>query len=117
MVVIAIANGALREATYGKQMSELRAHQLSTLSGLVLFTVYIGGVTAIWPLDSSEQALGVGCTWVILTLAFEFLFGHYVAGHSWSRLLHDYNVLAGRVWVFIPIWLAVAPYVFHSLRR
>jgi hypothetical protein len=117
MVVIAVANGVLREATYGKRMSELRAHQVSTLSGLVLFTVYIGGVTAIWPLNSSGQALTVGCTWLVLTLAFEFLFGHYVAGHTWSRLFQDYNLLAGRVWVLIPIWVAVAPYVFHSLGR
>ncbi len=117
MVVIAIANGALREATYGRQMSELRAHQVSTLSGLVLFTVYIWVVTAAWPMTSSGQAITVGCTWLMLTLAFEFLFGHYVAGHSWGRLLQDYNVLAGRVWVLIPIWVAVAPYVFHSLGR
>jgi hypothetical protein len=117
MVAIAIANGALREAICGKRMSELRAHQVSTLSGIVLFTVYIWGVTTVWPLQTSGQAIAVGITWLLLTLAFEFLFGHYVAGHSWSRLLHDYNVLAGRVWVLIPIWVAVAPYVFHSLGR
>jgi hypothetical protein len=117
MVVIAIVNGVLRESTYGKRLSELRAHQVSTLAGLVLFTIYIGVVTAIWPLDSPGQALTVGCTWLILTLAFEFLFGRYVAGHSWGRLFQDYNLLAGRVWVLIPIWVAVAPYVFHSLGR
>ena len=117
MVVIAIANGALREATYGKRVSELRAHQGSTLSGLVLFSIYMWGVMAIWPLESSGQAITVGCTWLALTLAFEFLFGHYVAGHTWSRLFQDYNFLAGRVWVLIPIWVAVAPYVFHSLGR
>ncbi len=113
MVAIAIANGALREATYGKRMTELRAHQLSTLSGIVLFTVYIWGVTTVWPLQTSGQAVAVGIMWLVLTLAFEFLFGRYVAGHSWSRLLQDYNVLAGRVWVFIPTWVAVAPYVFY----
>lgn len=117
MVGIAIANGALREATYGKRMTELRAHQLSTLSGIVLFTVYMWGVTTVWPLQTSGRAVAVGVTWLVLTLAFEFLFGHYVAGHSWSRLLQDYNVLAGRVWVFIPIWVAVAPYLFYLAGR
>jgi len=113
MVAIAMVNGALREATYGKRMTELRAHQLSTLSGIVLFTVYIWGVTTVWPLQTSGQAVAVGVTWLVLTLAFELLFGRYVAGHSWSRLLQDYNILAGRVWVFIPTWVAVAPYVFY----
>ena len=37
--------------------------------------------------------------WLGMTLAFEFLFGHYIAGKSWSLLLADYNLAAGRLWV------------------
>jgi hypothetical protein len=48
-----------------------------------------------------------------MTLAFEFLFGHFVAGHSWARLLQDYNLLAGRVWVLLLAWVALAPYLFY----
>ena len=55
--------------------------------------------------------------WLGLTVAFEFLFGHYVVGHPWPRLLYDYNLLAGRVWSLLPIRVAVAPYVFYRLRR
>ena len=44
MVFIAIVNGVLREAWYGKQLGDLRAHQLSTLIGALLFGVYIGAV-------------------------------------------------------------------------
>ena len=51
-----------------------------------------------------------------MTVAFEFLFGHYVAGHSWDRLLHDYNLFAGRVWVVVLVWVTVAPYLFFRLR-
>lgn len=36
--------------------------------------------------------------WMILTVVFEFSFGHYVVGGSWSKLLSDYNILDGRVW-------------------
>jgi hypothetical protein len=55
--------------------------------------------------------------WLSLTIAFEFLFGHFVAGHLWSKLLHDYNVLAGRVWAFFLIWVTAAPYLFYRLQR
>jgi hypothetical protein len=79
MVAIAIANGALRESTYGKRVSELRAHQLSTASGALLLGVYMRVVMAIGRPESFEQALGIGGIWLFLTLAFEFLFGHYVA--------------------------------------
>ena len=117
MVLIAIANGALREASYGKRMSELQAHQISTLSGVLLFSAYIYVVIRICRPDTSEQAITVGLIWLGLTVAFEFLFGHYVVGHSWSKLLYDYNVFAGRVWVVVLIWVTVAPYVFYRLQK
>jgi hypothetical protein len=34
MVFIAIMNGALRDLGYGKNLSELRAHQVSTVSAI-----------------------------------------------------------------------------------
>ena len=117
MVLIAIVNGALREATYGKHMSELQAHQISTLSGLLLFSAYIYVVIRTWRPDTSKQAITVGLIWLGLTVAFEFLFGHYVVGHPWSKLLYDYNVFAGRVWVAVLIWVTVAPYVLYRLQK
>jgi hypothetical protein len=39
MVAIAIANGVVREAWYGKYLSELAAHQISTLIAVILFGV------------------------------------------------------------------------------
>lgn len=117
MVLIAIANGALREASYGKYMSELQAHQISTLSGLLLFSAYIWVVIRTWRPDTSEQAITVGLIWLGLTVVFEFLFGHYVAGQPLSKLLYDYNVFAGRVWVVVLIWVTVAPYIFYRLQK
>ncbi|WP_240761498.1 hypothetical protein [Nitrosococcus wardiae] len=113
--MIAILNGALRKAWYGKRLSELQAHQVSTVSGLLLFSLYIWALLCLWPLDSAQHAWIMGFTWLGLTVGFEFLFGHYVAKHSWRRLFHDYNVLAGRLWLLVPIWIMVAPYVFYRL--
>ena len=27
------------------------------------------------------------------------------------------NVLAGRLWILVPLWVATAPYVFYRLRQ
>ena len=116
MVFIAILNGTLRQSLYGRRMSELRAHQLSTLTGVLLFAIYIGVLTGIWMPASAGQALIIGFIWLGLTVAFEFLFGHYVARHKWKSLLQDYNILAGRVWIALLIWVALAPYLFYRLR-
>ena len=44
-----------------------------------------------------------------MTLLFEFGVGHYLFGSPWHRLLADYNLLEGRVWLLVPLWLLVAP--------
>ena len=117
MVFIAMANGALREGWYGKHLSKLQAHQLSTAMGLLLFGVYIGALMRLWRPVSAGQALTIGLVWLGMTVAFEFLFGHYVAKRSWSALLHDYNLLAGRVWVVVLVWVTLAPYLFYRLQQ
>jgi hypothetical protein len=117
LVVLSILNGILRQAVYGKYMSELSAHQLSTLIGLILLAIYIWILTRIFPLESSKQAMLIGGLWLFMTVLFEFVFGHYVVGHPWSKLFQDYNLIQGRLWLLILVWTAVAPYVFYRLRN
>ena len=117
LVVVAIINGAVREKVYGPLMSELSAHQLSTLIGLVLFGIYIWILTGAYPMESSRQAIAIGGTWLVMTVIFEFVFGHWVMKHPWQRLFHDYNIFQGRVWLLVLIWTAIAPSCFYVLRN
>jgi len=116
MAIVAILNGALREKVYGPFMGELSAHQLSTLMGLILLGAYIWILTGACQIQSSRQALVIGGMWLIMTIVFEFIFGHYVIRHPWDRLFRDYNLLKGRIWSFVLIWTAVAPYTFYRIR-
>ncbi len=117
MLAIAIANGALRQATFGKALSELRAHQLSTLIGSVFMGLFIRFVIRAWPPSSGRQALLIGLVWLVLTVAFEFFMGLVLAQKPISEVLHDYNLFAGRVWVLFLIWLTLAPWVFFRVSR
>jgi hypothetical protein len=116
MVLIAIANAALREAGYKRYVGELAAHQISTLTGCILIGVYVWVLGSYLELQSPGQAIGVGLMWLAMTITFEFGFGHFVAGDPWSRLLHDYNILEGRVWGLFLLWVTVSPYVFYTIR-
>jgi apolipoprotein N-acyltransferase len=51
---------------------------------------------------------------LLATIAFEFGFGHFVAGHSWSKLLADYNVFNGRLWLLVLVWITIMPYGFYQ---
>lgn len=114
MLLLAVTNGALRDLVYKKFTGELLAHQLSTISLLVLFTVYIGFVVKTYPPASQMQAFLAGLLWLFCTLVFEFGFGLYL-GKNIGELLNDYNLLKGRIWIFIPLWLLVAPLIFYNV--
>lgn len=109
MLLVSVANGACRDFTYGKRMGELAAHQLSTASSIIVLGLVIFGYIRLYPPASFPQALGIGFFWMTLTITFEFLFFHYVGGHSWSSLLKNYYVHEGRVWVLVLLWITVAP--------
>jgi len=115
LMVIAIVNGALREFSYGKFISELAAHQLSTLTGIAFTGLFVWFLNRVWALESSAQAWTIGAIWLAITILFEFGFGHFVAGHPWSRLLADYNLFAGRVWILFLLWILVLPYAVYRM--
>lgn len=117
MVPIAIINALIREELLARYLSELHAHQVSTFTGVILFGIYIWLLFRVWEIGSGRRAITVGLVWLVLTVSFEFIFGHFVVGHPWSRLFSDYNISAGRVWVIIPIWITAAPYLFYRLRK
>ncbi len=114
-VVIAIINGAIRERGYKEFVGELRAHRISTFTGIILFGLCVWILNLIWKIQSVGQAMTIGLIWLALTVAFEFLFGHYVMKNPWSKLLQDYNILKGRFWVLVLIWITIAPYIFYKL--
>ena len=116
MVVIGILNGIMRENLYGQSMRELSAHQLSTLFGLFLFGLFIWFLTGVRQIESAKQAIIIGVIWLVMTVIFEFVFGHFVIGHTWSKLFQDYNFFQGRVWLLVLIWITIAPYMFFRIR-
>jgi hypothetical protein len=113
MLLISVANGAVRDLTYGTMMTERTAHQLSTLSGMVLLGGVIRSFVHRFPPTSVGHALGVGGLWMGLTVAFELLFFHFVGHRSWPSLLADYNLPAGRLWPLLLLWIALAPALLY----
>ena len=106
---LGIANGAGREAIYADAVGEDAAHRISTGTLLPLLGGYIWFLQRRWPLHDRREALAVGAAWAVMTVAFEFAFGRWVGGESWSALLENYDVRAGKVWVLIPAAMVGGP--------
>jgi hypothetical protein len=112
----AVLNGAVREAVIIPRTGDYRGHVISTLM-LSLVIILIACATLGWigPAGAGD-AVVVGLLWVVLTVAFEFLAGHYLFGSPWERLLADYNVARGRIWPLVLIVTFFAPRIAVALR-
>src|SRR5215203_4859769 len=98
-IPIAIINGIIREALYKPVVGELAAHQISTVivAGTFILLAYFLLKHSI-PMRPTNKLWLIGLLWVVLTITFEMVLGHYVLGNSWGRVFYDYNLAEGRVW-------------------
>jgi hypothetical protein len=104
----AVANGALRDFTYGKRMGETASHSLAVAPLAVVVRMWAGLLARRWPLRSRRSALGVGVIWLGLTLAFEFGLGK-ARGVPLDEMLADYDVRRGRLWPLALLLVATSP--------
>jgi hypothetical protein len=111
LLILAVLNGGVRDTWLSPRFGDTlgRAFSSLLLSGLILLATW-GTIGWIRP-STSAQALRVGAFWLLLTLAFEFLAGHYGFGKPWAALLADYDVRRGRIWIIVLIVTLLAPWV------
>jgi ABC-type multidrug transport system permease subunit len=117
MMVLAIGNGGFREGFLNPKLGAATAHLVSTGILVLLILLVCWSSLGFMEVETASAALRTGAIWMALTLGFEFLGGHYVFGNPWSKILADYNLLAGRIWVFVPIATLLGPWLALSLRR
>ena len=111
LLAIAILNGGFREAVLAPRLGRALGQGLSTVL-LSLFILALGWIATPWIGPTSLQdAWLIGVVWVALTLAFEFLGGHFIVGKPWLTLLADYNLFAGRIWVMVLIVTLMTPVI------
>ncbi|MDZ7850461.1 MAG: hypothetical protein U5K70_06520 [Halodesulfurarchaeum sp.] len=101
-----------REVVLIPRIGSYPGHALST--GLLVFAILV--VSALFfrtvPVEYGQiQLLVIGAAWVGMTVGFEFLVG-WAEGTPVSVTLGQYNVLAGQVWIAVPLTLLVAPLLF-----
>ena len=109
-------HGILRGLFLVPIVGDLPARQIGVLSGsLIILAIAIASIKSI-ATRTRSLLLAIGGLWLVLTLAFEFLFGRYVAGASWDRLLSDYDPTRGGFLALGMIVLAIAPLVAAKLR-
>jgi hypothetical protein len=115
-MLIAIANGALRELVLVELLGQRKAQMVGT-AALAVIILLAALLTVGWLKARGRLSHWlVGLFWVALSIAFEFLFGHYVLGESWEALIAAYRIDQGSPWPVFLVVLLVAPYLAAALR-
>jgi len=114
-MIIAIINAGIRNNVYKPIVGYLTAHQISTLIFIIVIFVATYLILRFSNLKLSDsEALLIGTIWLILTITFEFIAGHYAFGNSWDKLLADYNIIKARIWSFVLLTTFLAPYITNK---
>lgn len=117
-MILAIINAGIRNGVYKSIVGDLTAHQISTLIFVIVIFVVTYLILRFSDLNlSGSQALLMGIIWVILTIGFEFVAGHYAFGNSWEKLLADYNILNGRIWSLVLLTEFITPLLSNFILR
>jgi hypothetical protein len=116
IAVFAVMNGIARETLL---LPALGKNAALPVSGLILSAiVFTVTYFSIGMLRSGTAAgyLLIGVQWVAMTLLFEFLFGHYVAGKPWSELLQAFNPRNGDLFTLVLLISLFSPILAATLK-
>lgn len=116
LVALAVLNGTIREKLLVPSLGKMMALPVSGIFlSLLIFLITL----IVLPWFGQLRAVPywvIGGIWLILTLTFEFVFGHYVMGNSWNEVFEAYNIAKGNLWVLVLLFTFISPFLAARIR-
>lgn len=114
---VMIANGMFRELVLRNAVGPDAAETLSVLLGMIAIVLLTRPLLRRLAGNPPAALLRASLTLVALTVAFEFLFGHYVDNKSWMELIENYFIWRGNLWPLALATLAFMPFLWGRWSR
>lgn len=110
MVAIAIANGFLGQFAVSRVIGDYGSHLYRTLFIIAVIFAF----SRAYVLRTSGQGpwyapVYAGVQWLASSIVFEFIFGHYVFGLPWEKIVSEYRITEGRLWSLVLASEVAAP--------
>ncbi|MBK6612859.1 MAG: hypothetical protein IPG27_01815 [Ottowia sp.] len=115
ILLLAIANGALREALL---IPKIGSPAGLVLSGLLLCALILAVACLSLPwlgARATAELIFVGSGWLALTVAFEFCLG-LLQGKTLPAILEAYTFKGGNLWPLVLLVTALAPWIAARAR-
>lgn len=117
LICAEIIHGILRAIVLVPILGEFRSNQIGVFTGSAII-ILIAYLTIRWiGAQRPKETLLVGLIWLVLTVAFEVLFGRFVMGLSWGELLAGYNIAKGGLMPLGLLILLLSPMIASKLRE
>lgn len=116
LIAVEFVHGILRAIFLVPVVGDFPARQIGVATGSVLILL-VAYLFVDWLNAPNKKSLfGIGLLWLILTVAFEFGFGHFVFGRSWAGLAEDYDLRRGGMLLLGMIVLGLSPWIASRMR-
>lgn len=116
IAILAMGNGILRESVLVPSIGQDAA---LPISGIILsFIVFIVTYFTL-PFFGKHDFITyilIGFQWVLLTLLFDVVLGHYVMEKSWSTLLQMFNIMNGDLFILVLLTSLISPLIVAKIK-
>ena len=117
IAILAVINGIFRESILLPAVGQGVALPVSgIILSIIIFMVTYVTFKLFGNIDY-QTCFFIGIQWLSMTLAFEFLFGHYVAAKPWSDLFQVFNVMNGDLFIIVLLATLVSPLLVAKIRK
>jgi hypothetical protein len=117
LIAVEFVHGMLRTVFLVAYVGDFRARQIGVFIGSALIVLIAYLFTGWLQATSTRALLLVGVLWLLLTVAFELVFGHFVFGRSWASLREDYNLVRGGLLPLGLLVLVLSPAIAAWMRH
>ncbi len=116
IIPLAILNGGLREKIIIPLIGEKFGLPLSgILLCLLIFLLCYIFIPRIGK-GISKNYWRIGLLWLLLTVAFETVFG-LLSGNTLLELLRAYDITTGNLWLMVVLFTGIAPWLAAKSRK
>ena len=117
IAIFAVANGIFRVSFLEPYIGRSLALPISGITlCIIVFTITFLS-SKLFDKSSSLTYVLIGFQWVSMTLAFEFIFGHFVIGRSWEELFQVFNILEGDLFLIALLLTLFSPLLVSLIKK
>lgn len=116
MVGVAVGNALFRDKLLAPAIGPATALPVSGF--LLTMLVFLAALASVPLFDAStgKSYVLIGLIWLTLTLSFEFLFGHFVAGKPWHEIVRVFRMDKGDLFVLVLLSTLISPWLSAKMR-